>query len=222
MKKRTLFIICIAILLFDLHATREVQATSEAALQALDEANSYIPVGLLMIDSAVEVLSRGLSNLSPDEKEQLERIFDPSGSGTIDQEYLNAVLDNFHKIQRQFEKPSSLKYEESSSMCQRMRLYYTYFFKIYVCPYFTIENDGERKARDLVHEIAHIALMSGDRPYYNVKTYSASYNRLTPRGSWATQVPVIGPIFREILRGDTLYHPDAYAWFAAIMYSRQR
>ena len=47
---------------------------------------------------------------------------------------------------------------------------------------------------------------------YNPAT--EEYSTLTLRGSWTAQLPLIGPIFRELARGDTLYHPDAYAHFA--------
>jgi hypothetical protein len=36
---------------------------------------------------------------------------------------------------------------------------------------------------------------------------------LTPYGSRLAQLPVVGPLIREIQQGDTLYHPDAYAHF---------
>jgi hypothetical protein len=215
-------IIYISILLLGAGPTREVQATSENALHALNEVRSYIPMSQQMVDSAVVVLSKGLSSMTPDEREQFERIFDPSDSGTIDQKYVDAVLDNFHKIQRRLENSLTLEYEENSDMCEGMRLYFTDLFKIYICPYINSGADTERKARVLVHEVAHIALWSVDRPYYDPKSYSASYQRLTPRGSWATQMPVIGPIFREIFHSDTLYHPDAYAWYASLMFSEQQ
>jgi hypothetical protein len=35
-----------------------------------------------------------------------------------------------------------------------------------------------------------------------------------------SQIPVIGPVNRELLANDTLYHPDAYAHFAVAMSDR--
>jgi hypothetical protein len=160
--------------------------------------------------------------MSPEEREQFERIFDPSGSGAIDDDYLVDVINNYRKIEHRLESSFILQYEEESDICDNMRLFYTDFFKIHICPYFINEEDSVRIARVLVHEVAHIALLAGDRPYYHPKSFSASYNELSPRGSWVTQVPVVGIIVREISQSDTLYHPDAYAWFASLMYSKSQ
>ena len=56
-------------------------------------------------------------------------------------------------------------------MCTGMRLYYTDFTKIHVCPYFNTEQKAGRKERVLVHEVAHIALLVVDRPYYDPRSY---------------------------------------------------
>jgi hypothetical protein len=53
-----------------------------------------------------------------------------------------------------------------------------------------------------------------DRPYY--RPTSKFYAELTPRGSWTSQLPIVGPVIREIVASDTLYHPDAYAHFALV------
>ena len=220
-KKRWFFIaISIAILLQGLQVAGNVQALSNDEEKVLEEVKALVPVSQQMVDSAVEVLSKGLSGMSPEEREQFERIFDPSGSGVIDDDYIEDVLNNYRKIESRLESSFVLQYEEESDMCDNMRLFYTDFFKIHICPYFIGEEDSVRSARVLVHEVAHIALLVGDRPYYHPKSYSASYNELAPRGSWATQVPVVGIIVREISQSDTLYHPDAYAWFASLMYSK--
>ena len=176
-------------------------------------------MSLEMVDSAVEVLSKGINGMTPEEIEQFERIFDPSDSGTIDQEYVDDVLENYGKIRSRLEGSISFEYTEESEMCEGQRLYHTDFITIKICPYFNTESDSVRKTRVLVHEVAHIALKAKDRPYYDPKSYSSSYNSLMPRGSWATQLPAVGLIFREIYLGDTLYHPDAYAWFASLNYS---
>ena len=220
-KKRWFFIlVSIAILLQGMQVVGNVHALSGDEEEVLEEVEALIPVSQQMISNAVEVLSDGLSNMSPEEREQFERIFDPSGSGAIDDDYVEDVINNYRKIEDRLESPFVLQYEEESDMCDNMRLFYTDFFKVHICPYFIGEEDSVRKARVLVHEVAHIALLAGDRPYYHPKSYSASYNDLAPRGSWATQVPVVGVVIREISQSDTLYHPDAYAWFASLMYSR--
>lgn len=220
--KKRWFVIVIGavILLQSLQVAGNVQALSGDEEEVLEEVEALIPVSQQMIANAVEVLSDGLSNMSPEEREQFERIFDPSGSGAIDDDYVEDVINNYRKIENRLERSFILQYEEESDMCDNMRLFYTDFFKIHICPYFIGEEDSVRKARVLVHEVAHIALLAGDRPYYHPKSYSASYNELSPRGSWATQIPVVGLIVREISQSDTLYHPDAYAWFASLMYSK--
>lgn len=219
-KRWFLIVMCIAIFLQGKQSISKVHALSSGKEEVLEEAETLIPVSQQMVASAVEVLSQGLSDLSPEEREQFERIFDPSGSGEINDDYVKDVLNNYRKIENRLESSFVLQYEEESDMCDNMRLYYTDFFKIHICPYFINEEDSIRKARVLVHEVAHIALFAGDRPYYHPKSYSASYNDLAPRGSWATQVPVVGLIFRELSKSDTLYHPDAYAWFASLMFSK--
>jgi hypothetical protein len=220
-KKRWLVIvICAAILAQAVQLVGNAQAISSEEEKVLEDVESLIPVGLQMVKNAEEVLSQGLSEMSPEERDQFERIFDPSGSGEIDEEYVEDVLNNYRKIESRLENSFILQYEEESDMCDNMRLFYTDFLKIHICPYYIGEDDSVRKARVLVHEVAHIALWAGDRPYYHPKSYSASYNELAPRGSWATQVPVIGIIVRELSQSDTLYHPDAYAWFASLMYSK--
>jgi len=222
MKKRIrwiIIIISLAIFLANVLPTRNVSALPDHEAKIINEVSSHIPMSLEMVDSAVEVLSKGLNGMTPEEIEQFERIFDPSDSGTIDQEYVDDVLENYGKIRSRLEGSISFEYTEDSEMCEGQRLYHTDFITIKICPYFNTESDSVRKTRVLVHEVAHIALKAKDRPYYDPKSYSSSYNSLMPRGSWATQLPAVGLIFREISLGDTLYHPDAYAWFASLNYS---
>ena len=123
---------------------------------------------------------------------------------------MSDVLTNFRLIRAEFDSNIVAECETTSFMCTGSRLYYTYWGNVHVCPYFMTESDTTRQARDFVHELAHNALLAADRPYYG----SAEYSALTPRGSVAAQIPVIGPLVRVIARSDTLYHPDAYSWFA--------
>ena len=60
--------------------------------------------------------------------------------------------------------------------------------------------------------MAHRALLVLDRTYY--RPTNKQYADLTPRGPLITQLPVIESIVREVIRQDTLFHPDAYAHFA--------
>ena len=221
-KRWFVIVICAAILVQGVQMVGNAQALSREDAKVLEEVENLVPVGLQMVQSAEAVLSQGLSEMSLEERDQFERIFDPSGSGEIDDAYIEDVLNNYRKIESRLEKSFVLQYEEESDMCDNMRLYYTDFFKIHICPYYIGEEDSVRKARVLVHEVGHIALLAGDRPYYDPKSYSSRYNKLTPNGSWANQIPLIGKIFREISQSDTLYHPDAYAWFASLMYSKSQ
>jgi hypothetical protein len=102
-------------------------------------------------------------------------------------------------------------------MCEGKRLYYTDLVKIHVCPYFNLEDNLNRKARALVHEIAHKALLVTDRHYF--RPTSKAYLTLTPKGPWTAQLPIVGKLFRELAHSDTLFHPDAYAHFAVAVYT---
>jgi hypothetical protein len=182
----------------------------DAALAA--RIDGVLPQGLSMVDEAIDVLSRGKSELSSTQWMLFERYFDPAGTGEIDEEFVSVVLENFGRMQDEFEAGLTVEYETEHEMCRGMRLYYTDFFKVHVCPYIHTETDDDRLARHFVHELAHIALVSMDRAYYSET--SSRYAKLTPHGHWAARVPVIGRIVREIVRQDTLYNPDAYSEFA--------
>ena len=168
-----------------------------------------------MIDQAVDVLSTGFDNLSAQELELLNNIADPGSTNQIDQAYITEMLVNFKKIKDRLGNDLVIEYSADSDMCTGMRLFYTDFIRIYVCPYYLEEDRVERKARVLIHEVAHMALLVTDRPYYDPKSYSSVYNALSPRGSWVTEIPVIGHIVREIAHNDTLYAPDTYSWLAS-------
>jgi hypothetical protein len=155
--------------------------------------------------------------MSSIERDQFTRIFDPSNTGDIDDSFVEAVLRNQRRVRRGLDEELSVVLAPDASNCRGMQLYYTDFRRIYVCPYFTQESDSTRKARNLVHELAHMKLLVYDRPYYDPRSYSSRYAALTPRGAWTARIPVIGPVFRELARSDTLYHPDAYAWFGAVL-----
>jgi hypothetical protein len=182
--------------------------------EILQEVRLLIPISIQMIDSAVTILDRGWSGMTPTEREQFIPILDPGKTGQMDDQYVETLRNNYLKIRQRLGGDLVIEYSENSDMCIGQRLYYTDFLKIYVCPYFMQEDRAERKVRTLIHETAHMALLVVDRPYYDPKSYSSRYNALTPRGSRLTQIPVIGHLIREINHSDTLYHPDAYAWLA--------
>jgi len=127
------------------------------------------------------------------------------------------VTRNYARIRQRLEKGLRIEYATESSSCRGMRLYYTNIFKVYACPYFLEEDNVERRALTLIHEVAHIELLVLDRYYYDPNSYSARYHALNPRGPIYTEIPVVGHIIREIQRSDTLYHPDTYAWFAGLV-----
>jgi hypothetical protein len=189
----------------------DLSTDSSAIIQ---EVRSLIPTSIQMIDNAVTVLDQGWSGMTPSQREQFSRIFDPGNTGRIDDHYVEKVKSNYLKIRQRLDENFVIEFAENSGMCVGQRLYYTDFLKMYVCPYFLDEHREERKARTLIHETAHMALLVVDRPYYDPKSYSSLYNDLTPQGSWVTQIPVIGHLIREINHNDTLYHPDTYAWLA--------
>lgn len=172
---------------------------------------SLKPTSLVMVDQAISALTPCLKEMDDAHREVLMKIFDPADSGEIDEAYRAVMLRNYQEIRARLLSDFSVQAVEHH-MCQGQRLYLTDRESLYLCPYFFQEENQYRQARTLVHEVAHMALDVGDRPYY--RPTSQAYKTLTPRGSWAAQLPVIGPLLREELKGDTLYHPDAYAHFA--------
>jgi hypothetical protein len=183
----------------------------------IEEAQTLVPLSIWMIDQTIAVLSSGWDNLTPEERDLLNDIYDPGNTGEIDQAFVEKMLANYKKIRNRLADGMIMEYSANSDMCTGMRLYYTDFVQIYICPYFKKEDDVGRKARVLIHEVAHMALLVVDRPYYDPKSYSSRYNALNPQGSWVTEIPVIGHVIREIAKSDTLYHPDAYSWFATLV-----
>jgi hypothetical protein len=193
------------------HVLQDV-AFENCGPNVISEVRSFIPTGIQKVEHAIAVLSKGLRGMNNAELTQFRRFFDPANTGDIDQNFVDAVLGNFRGIRQQFRDDLTVECESAGGLCTGGRLYYTYWGNVHVCPYFTTETDATRKARDFVHELAHNAMHALDRPYYSPG--SSDYAKLTPQGNWSTQIPVVGYIFRAIFRSDTLYHPDAYSWFA--------
>jgi hypothetical protein len=196
----------------DLHEGSAAGETVNPGTIVNQQVQALIPTSEQLVDGAIAVLSDGWKGMSPAEKEAFLTLYDPAGTGDIDEEYVQAVLTNYQKIREELDKEIAVAYEPNNEKCEGMRLYYTDLVKLHVCPYFLTERNERRKARTMIHEMAHTALLVTDRPYY--RPTNKAYAQLTPRGSRLAQLAVVGPVIREIQGSDTLYHPDAYAHFA--------
>ena len=212
--KALVLIITIAIVLKVLVPVVFADDSSQGMNQTVqfDLQNNTTPTSVQMVDQAIASLSNGWSGMSQAQQEAFLTLYDPSDSGQIDDTFIATVSTNFHKIKASLQDRINISYEADSGQCIDMRLYYIDLVTLHVCPYFYEEENEVRKARTLVHEMAHKALLVTDRAYY--RPTSRDYKELTPYGSWANQLPVVGRIIREIVRDDTLYHPDAYAHYA--------
>ena len=210
--KWTLLIIIVTILVNSSVAPAFAQA--EAGGRVVSQVQALIPQSREMVDHAIEVLSGGLAGMTPAERALFLQLYDPGNTGDIDEQFVADVLANYKRIRARLQAPLTVSYVPESEHCEGKRLYFTDLRKIYVCPYFNLEESVARRARVLIHEATHISLLVVDRPYFYKNTYSTRYQALTPRGLWTAQLPLLGPLFREIAHNDTLYHPDAYAWFA--------
>lgn len=213
-KKNTKRILLILVLVILGHSI----ITPAAALPLPDDDEEQfqvlIPLSQQMVDQAIDTLSGGLAGMTSDERALFDQLYDPGKTGDVDEQFAADVLANYRRIRARLDAPLNLTLARDSSRCQGQRLYFTNLSKIYVCPYFDVEESVERKARVLVHEVVHMALLVVDRPYFHKNTYSTRYRALTPRGPWTARLPLVGPLFRELAHSDTLFHPDAYAWFA--------
>ena len=188
------------------------ESSQQGGVEVIQQVLTITPLSIEMVDQTMAVLSDGWSGMSHAEQKAFLTIYDPAGTGEIDEQFMATVLDNYQRIRQALEDEIEVHYEADDDRCEGMRLYYTDIISLHVCPYFLVETNDTRRARTLIHEFAHIALRVTDRPYY--RPTSKAYAELTPRGSQATQLPIIGPVIREIAASDTLYHPDAYAHFA--------
>jgi len=207
-------IILLTALFLQMASPLQARSAQAAALDAQMawELAAVRPVSLEMIDVTLAGLNAGWAGMSPAQQALFLIYFDPAGTGEVDEAFISAVRENYRRIEHAFAGELPLYYEPHSRLCQGMRLYYTDLVALHVCPYYLMEMNDLRKARTLIHEYAHIALLARDRPYY--RSTSQAYARLTPRGSWPSQLPLVGPLIRELAASDTLYHPDAYAHYA--------
>jgi hypothetical protein len=191
----------------------EAALDTEEAL-VLAKVRAQVPHGQAMVANAIEVLSKGLEGMSEQELALFLTYYDPAGTGEADEVFVQDVLANYRKIEARLNEEITFIYVPNSSNCPLMTLYFTDFFRIYVCPYMVTEEHSERIARSMVHEVAHMALLVYDRAYFYE---SSAYKKLAPRSHEYTRLPLIGHLLREVLREDTLYHPDAYAHFAVAL-----
>ena len=127
-----------------------------------------------MVDNAIQTLSQGWNGMSEDEREKFVRFYDPGNTGELDDKFVQSVQGNFERIGSRLQSGLDIKFTATSEMCQGMRLFYTDFLRVYVCPFMETETREARVARDLVHEVAHMALLSVDRAYYYEKLHGLS------------------------------------------------
>lgn len=214
-KTRRALIVVYLLGLVQIASPRQIVSAQDLEKERQLSRDFVVAVGLSlqMVDNALEILSDGRSEMTPGERAVFDMIFDPANTGQIDEAYMEEMRGNMRRIRSALSSPIGVRYAPDSPHCIGERLYYTDLISVSICPYFLNEQDVVRKARGLVHEIAHRALLVADRPYF--VPGSEAYANLTPRGGRIGQLPLIGRILREVIRGDTLYHPDAYAHLAA-------
>jgi hypothetical protein len=202
----------IAALLIKTKLDHEADPHELEEAMAVQELQRITPMSIAMIESAMDVLSKGWPEMNSGEQAVFMMVFDPSNSGEIDEGFVDRVEQNYQKIRDFFDQEMNIAYEPDSGLCIGQRLYYIDPFKLHVCPYFFFETITSLKARTLIHEAAHMALMALDRPYFTL--HSAQYAALKPTAGRITELPLVGLVVREIARKDTLFHPDAYAHFS--------
>jgi hypothetical protein len=189
-----------------------------------------LPTAIAKTEKAIQVLSLGWSRMSAQQRTVFNKYFDPANTGEVDAQFVSDVLANFRAIRREFDDDLTFECMPAGGMCTGGRLYYTHWGNIFVCPYFKTETDDTRRARDIVHELAHNAMYAVDRTYFGSghgHAHGPGHTGLSPRGSWPLQIPVLGYGYRLIggiahliggpdtgMLTDTLYHPDAYSMFA--------
>lgn len=206
--------IVMTVLVFRVVDEARAEESAEMASRAVGEVEALTPLSLSFIDGAMATLSQGWAGMNQVERDMFLQIYDPAGTGEVNEQFVAEVLENYRKIRSSLDSDKQVFFAAQSDTCEGQRLYYTDLLQLFVCPYFFEEKNELRKARTLIHEMTHIALLVSDRAYY--RPTSKQYAELTPNGSWAGQLPLVGRVLREVLKSDTLYHPDAYAHFALL------
>jgi hypothetical protein len=161
------------------------------------------------VENAGRVLAQGWDRMNAVETTLFNKYFDPSGSG-VDAGFVAQVLVNFRALLRELDRDVVVECEDPSFMCSGETNAYTWWADIHVCPPFFTRSQANQ-AKILIHEAAHNTLMAVDRAYF---WQTSDFDALTPRGTAARFVPILGPLFTLIARTDTLNNPDSYACFA--------
>ena len=189
----------------------------------IQDVRTAIREALEDIQAAIRVLSKGLSGMSATERDTFNKFFDPSSSG-VDQRFVGDVLSNYRRIQAEMNRDYSIQCETATDpTCASappgshvggyvpplVFRFFGFHTDVHVCPGF-FGDPQPTQVRTIIHETTHNAIVAEDRPY----AQDPNYARMTPRGSLAGQIPLIGPIITVALRRDTLNAPDAYACFA--------
>ena len=172
---------------------------------------------------AVASLAGGLDKMEPRDKENFNKYFDPSSSGSVDNSFVRDVRANFERIGGAMD---SVKFDcdpgsgslcgDSKKWCVDGRLMWTCFGNVHVCvDAYNAETNEDRKIENVIHESTHNALHTTDRAYSN----EAKFSSLKPRGSgvlaFLSKIPVIGALFKLFRsNNDTLNNPDSYAEYA--------
>lgn len=182
----------------------------DCTVAQLGDVRQRMPLVGQKINRALSVLGSGLDGMSTTERATFEQYFDPGGNGGIDQGFVDDVVSNFRSLRSAFDAGLTFECEGPGGLCAVSGRYaYTYFADLHLCShFFTMSHDDQ--SWGILHELTHNALWAVDRAY----GHEPGFTDLSPRGSWANQIPVFGPLIRLIARDDTLYNPDSYALFA--------
>ncbi|MCZ6772818.1 MAG: hypothetical protein O7G83_12705, partial [Proteobacteria bacterium] len=190
-------------------------AFEDCPASAIPDTRKNIEDAIAKVTHAIAVLGTGWSSMSPAQQGVFNKYYDPSASGDIDKQFVRDVRSNFQLILNELRADLVIQCEtqcDTPNQYGWIRYQWGWIIRpnVHICPHFFTMTQRSRVA-GIIHEIAHSALMAEDRPYFH---QSSEYNQMTPRGPGATQIPVIGALVRVIARSDTLYAPDAYAFFA--------
>ncbi|CAG0930516.1 hypothetical protein TFLX_01799 [Thermoflexales bacterium] len=185
-------------------------AFEDCPMNTIPDTRKTVGLAIDKVKHALQVLGKGWVGMSPAEKAVFNQYYDPSATGGVDEQFVRTVRFNFQLILNELR--DDLVIECETKCGDPTTQAWIFLGNLHVCPPFLTDTEKERVAT-IIHEIAHSALWAADRPYYS-SAPNSDYSQMTPRGSWAVQIPVVGALVRVIARSDTLYAPDAYAYFA--------
>ncbi len=178
--------------------------------QKITTIRSALPLVGQNINRAISVLRTNWGTMNVAQKTVFNQYFDPGATGGVDQSFIDDVLHNFRLLKQEYDGGMTFECEDGTGQCNVQNRYgWTVFGNIHICPYF-FNMTPSSQSWGLLHELTHNALHAVDRHY----GHEPGFQNLTPRGTVANQIPVIGPLVRVIVRDDTLYNPDSYALFA--------